>query len=426
MKKQYSQNILKYTIFCIIVFILFNSCEKEKSIIESNSQKSQLSAEDKLLKDNLQQLAIIVCNTAETIEDYKEIKMGVDISLYYSQDEEFRFIDLISDRKSKFLKSGQIPNNFGKKLLKAIQKTKKLKSFSNQEDDLELFSINNNVQIYWPYSENWNGIETPTITFDPLLPVEENIGYKKEVLNDGTILIDTVIVNEEYCLHHPVWIINQNEIDYDDLPYFVDDEFKSGNVIYMQSNPKLRSILEEDLNNNSKIYEMQVGKVQCTHQYDFIWNGGPDLYFRMIGSKEISANTVIADYFPNHLLAKLTRSDVNNKEIKQYYTPINPDWSPAELDNAFILYEEDGGEKEQTFKGKLTFEISKVKFGCDFEFKYGKKDETIYAIIWERYAYFAGNKGQNDPNAALWDGWRVYKAGEVSWNLPYIIRNKPY
>jgi hypothetical protein len=420
-----NKSLIFSSLFIVLFFsFIFISCEKEK-MDEGTSSNLQLSEEEVLLRNKLESVAQIVCHTAENISDCEEVKSGVDANIYYGQDEELRFRDILSPKESKFLKSASTIVNFSNKLSDAFIGNN-LKSANVEGDDLETFVLNNNVQVYWPYSEDWDGVELPTITFNPLLPIDENIGFKKVFLSDGSYIIDTVIVNEKYCMNHPVWIINQNESDYGDIPTFINNEFKSGNITYLQSNPNLKSALVDDYNNSNKIYEIQVGEVKCTKQYDFIWNGGSDIYFKMIGSKQDGTNSAIADYSGNILSAKFKRKEIRKKNWKSYFTAINPDWSNSELDNGFIVYENDGGDKEKEFKGKLSFEISKVKVGCDFEFKYGKRDEKIYELIWERYAYFAGNKGEGDANATKRGDWKIYKAGQVEWTLPYVIRTKPY
>ena len=47
------------------------------------------------------------------------------------------------------------------------------------------------------------------------------IAYRFVKLPDGTAVIDSFIVDEAYVMEHPVWVINQNDIDYEDLPDFV-------------------------------------------------------------------------------------------------------------------------------------------------------------------------------------------------------------
>ena len=62
------------------------------------------------------------------------------------------------------------------------------------------------VQIYWPFSEEFEGDEMPVITFDPGGRDTENIGWVRR--DDGTV--EEIIVNEEMARERPVWVINRN------------------------------------------------------------------------------------------------------------------------------------------------------------------------------------------------------------------------
>lgn len=66
------------------------------------------------------------------------------------------------------------------------------------------------MQIYWPYSENWDGETYPVVTFDPEDGSEMNIGYKMSVGEDGFRQVEEVLVDEEMAQTQPVWVINRN------------------------------------------------------------------------------------------------------------------------------------------------------------------------------------------------------------------------
>ena len=62
------------------------------------------------------------------------------------------------------------------------------------------------VQIYWPFSEEFEEDETPVVTFDPGGRDTENVGWVRR--DDGTV--EEIIVNEEMARERPVWVINRN------------------------------------------------------------------------------------------------------------------------------------------------------------------------------------------------------------------------
>lgn len=66
------------------------------------------------------------------------------------------------------------------------------------------------IQIYWPFSENWDGSSMPIITFDPEDGSEKNIGYRLSYGDDGARRVEAVVVDEELAQKEPVWVVNRN------------------------------------------------------------------------------------------------------------------------------------------------------------------------------------------------------------------------
>ncbi len=66
------------------------------------------------------------------------------------------------------------------------------------------------IQIYWPFSENWDGKSMPIITFDPEDGSETNVGYRLFYDEDGFRHVETVVVDEETARKEPVWVVNRN------------------------------------------------------------------------------------------------------------------------------------------------------------------------------------------------------------------------
>ena len=52
------------------------------------------------------------------------------------------------------------------------------------------------MQIYWPYSENWDGESLPLITFDPGDGSESNYAYVVSGSGGGYVVTDSVFVDE--------------------------------------------------------------------------------------------------------------------------------------------------------------------------------------------------------------------------------------
>ena len=104
---------------------------------------------------------------------------------------------MLSPSNSKLCRMGQTPSLIQKMSDKISSSL--LRSSISPSDFFEYLS-KNDIQIYWPYSEDWDGETLPVITFNPENGNEDwNYGYKQVKEADGTISIDTVIVDESIC-----------------------------------------------------------------------------------------------------------------------------------------------------------------------------------------------------------------------------------
>ena len=77
-------------------------------------------------------------------------------------------------------------------------------------DDLMELIAESGYQLYWPYSEDWDGISYPVITFDPGYGAESNYGFELSPSPSGAIITDTLTVDEALAQRRPVWVINSN------------------------------------------------------------------------------------------------------------------------------------------------------------------------------------------------------------------------
>ena len=77
-------------------------------------------------------------------------------------------------------------------------------------DDFINALMESDIQIYWPFSENWDGETMPVVTFDPEDGSDINIGYRLKIGDDGFRQVEEVVVDEEMAGQTPVWVVNRN------------------------------------------------------------------------------------------------------------------------------------------------------------------------------------------------------------------------
>ena len=391
----------KSLIFCTLIgaFLsstLFTSCEKDDTSSFKETNDIGLTAEQIKQKENLNSIALIVLDIADSKEIFNEVHSAVNISLNYGLDEQYRFKDILYPTESKIpsLKSTKI-NDFGTKFKDAIR-TNRLKSSSSE--DIETFILSEDVQIYWPYSQNWDGVSEPVITFDPIAEVDYNIGFKRVLQGDGSIRIDTVIVNDDYAYENPIWIINFSESD--------DVEIEN-------------AVKSAQLKSTTQIHQFSIGWVRATVQYDNIFNGGSEFEFTIIKGELMPMNTAKAD--KSSVTVHLSRRDIRRETWRRFYYQLDDDWKVGpenkELGRRFgLLEKDDKTTRELKFEPKVVIKGVTVSLGS-YTVKTESREGWIKTDIFECRDMMMRHQ-LTDMGPGLKDGFRVHGAGGVYWTMP--------
>ena len=80
---------------------------------------------------------------------------------------------------------------------------KKREAFTSSVDVFLKALESSDIQIYWPFSEEWDGESLPVITFDPCDGSETNIGYRAVDDGSGVRTVEEVIVDERFASEYP-------------------------------------------------------------------------------------------------------------------------------------------------------------------------------------------------------------------------------
>ena len=127
--------------------------------------------------------------------------------------------EVISDSVKMWIPESNQTKNFFNNLLKF--------SYTGQSNDSIYITpdILDKVQIYWPYSENWDGETMPVITW---------YGERANSMTNFAYLYDNgqirrLRVDDAYAEQHPVWIINSARYPHSCFPtLIIDDDNSSG------------------------------------------------------------------------------------------------------------------------------------------------------------------------------------------------------
>ena len=237
--------------------------------------------------------------------------------------------------------------------------------------------MESDIQIYWPFSEEWDGETLPVVTFDPEDGSEVNVGYKLIVDEDGFRHVEEVIVDEEMASDVPVWVINRNsDAGYATLEMLrrEDPEWGEGggNIIV-----RPREALPTRSNDSYKALVLR--NFRATRNFDS-WFAGASEFFVKIGYLEDFTAMTEAEmrlYNPmiTDFMIVVKRSQVGVP--LDFNAVLMTDWSEDIDWCAFMITEDDGGTlTEWTSKAKV---IVKGKgYGFEVSIPLNTRDDVVW------------------------------------------------
>lgn len=221
------------------------------------------------------------------------------------------------------------------------------------------------IQIYWPYSEDWDGESFPIVTFDPGLGAESNYGYELRRSGDRLEVAGTVIVTEEIAKERPVWVINRNS----------DSAFTP--LELFEPSPEAAAASSGD--------EALKGRVLLLRSFKALknfdsWFGGASEFFIKCGAVNgfrASTDEELKLYTPSvtDFLLVVKRSQVG------YTIPLNTvlltDFTPQMEKIAFAIMEDDGGESK-SWKCEAVVKYKSRSYGFTVDIPYRDKDDIVW------------------------------------------------
>lgn len=288
----------------------------------------------------------------------KEIHKGVTNALNLGFDEEVGFKTLLNnDEKTRGVASSLLME----RLIAAAS------GLSTRNGYMPL-SINNSTiaaleesdyMIYWPYSEEWNGEDLPTIV---VAPEDEDADEAEGIRITEKGIYETVIVNEDYMLKHPVWVITKEQ--------------KTDAIVIPGAAVDTEAVSKTRATNN--IYVWKLEYMQVKHQYDGIFAGGSEIDIQVIfpafqGYAALNAKFRL--YF--------SRSDISKGRSKEIMQILNTNWRAEQITNGMIISESDGGA-EVTKNLSLSGQEGNLTVTLSASYKFQSNDDEIAAMPLDR------------------------------------------
>jgi hypothetical protein len=349
----------------------------------------------------LEELAQIFSSLPLEKEHLDEVHTAVSASLGNGYDEEYTMADLFTSpgagvgERSAGTKSAaeRWPRPLRTLLEDYLEQSYATRAGGSPASASEYIAAltQSDLQIYWPYSEDWDGRSLPVVTFDPGGEMTANIGY--EMRADGSV--KEVVVNEEMAMERPVWVINRN----DDSGYKTiemlrreDPDWGSGGTVVVRKQTKspsdTRTLILEEL-------ELMKNK-------DSWFAGGNEMVFKAGGVENFNASTEaeMRLYSPSvtDFMISVKRSQVRQKIPVR--AVLISEWTEDLQSLAFLVTEDDGGT-QVTWKCTAKVTVKSKSFGIDIEIPLNSRDDIIWRGQLTRN-YLEKNNGLEGQFGDVW------------------------
>lgn len=226
------------------------------------------------------------------------------------------------------------------------------------------------MQIYWPYSENWDGKSYPIVTFDPGYGAESNYGYAIRIDADGAHVVDSVLVNEQVAQERPVWVINRN-----------DDAAFTPLELFVQEFPAegTKAGKKDDGKKDEKEYILSIQSFKMLRNYD-TWFGGASEFFIKTGAVDgfkATKDEDLKNYSPSLTdLMLVVRRNQLGKKIP-FNAVLLTNFTDQMEKIAFMVVEDDGGTTTN-WKCSAVVKYNSKSFGFELDIPYKDKDDIVW------------------------------------------------
>lgn len=234
------------------------------------------------------------------------------------------------------------------------------------------------VQIYWPFSEDWDGETMPVITFDPEDDAYNNIGYRLVMENDGSRRVEEVVVDEEMAMNVPVWVVNRNtDAGYTSLEMLRREDpqwGEGGGTIIVKPDPD-----RSETRSGAPLRSLVLKDFTMNRNYDS-WFAGASEFFVKIGYvDDFTASTEAELRLYNPMVTDfMVVVKRRHAGVPQTMNAIlMSDWSEQMTSCAFMITEDDGGtQTEWTCKAKVF--VSSKSYGIEISLPIKTRDEIVW------------------------------------------------
>lgn len=233
------------------------------------------------------------------------------------------------------------------------------------------------LQIYWPWSENWDGTSYPAITFDPGDGSSVNTAYLLEKDSSGSLTVREIEVDENYAVNHPVWVVNSNDdAAYTSLELLRREIGDTGGGDIIIGKPSGTKAEEEDVENSRTLI---LRSFMATRNYDSWLAGGSEFFIKFASVENFKAATdeEMLLYNPSvtDFMLEVKRKDVG--KVLPVNTVVVTDWTGQLSRCPFLISEDDGGTWT-SWKAEIELKIYSKTYGLGITIPIRSRDDIVW------------------------------------------------
>lgn len=244
------------------------------------------------------------------------------------------------------------------------------------------------IQIYWPFVDNWDGEKLPVITYDPSDGSETNIGYRINVDVDGNRVVEEVLVDEDMAKKYPVWVVNRNDdAGFTSLEILrrQDPDWGSGGgtvIVRPESgqfgcSPGLP--MKSSESKGSGVRTLILKDITLKRNFDSWFAGASELFVKIGSVEDFVASTEAELKLYNPAVTDFMI--VVQRDKVGVPIPFNAvlvsDWTDQLDQCAFMITEDDGGTRT-SWKCTAVVKIASKSYGFEINLPFNTRDDIVW------------------------------------------------
>lgn len=243
------------------------------------------------------------------------------------------------------------------------------------------------IQIYWPYSEDWDGETQPVFTYDPGDGSQVGVGWKVDTDERGARTVRKIEVDEKYAAAYPVWVVNRNsDSGYTSLDVMRREhpEWDNGGGALIIGGPvSSRSpgvpLPEEETKAASSVKTLILKDFTMRRHYDTWLAGGSEFFIKAGSVNDFVASTEaeLQLYVPavTDFMVVVKRKQLG--QALPFNTVLVSDWTSQLTQVAFMIVEDDGGSLTQ-WKCSAVVKVASKSYGFDISLPFNTRDDIVW------------------------------------------------